>query len=525
MEYEEAARSRSLKELPPYRDKWEAKYHDQIAKLNSFARHSMRYPDVYQNIFLFDQRIGVMKEFWYEYFYELYMSQGWAYSKEEKKQKIEKERARVKGDALYCKDVLYECRDKITNAYLEIFEELLKKGEGNLAFYHDYGLLAYINNNFDTSFELLSSLIDHAQKTNHMEQMTAKVYHDLGSVCVEVMAYDKAIKYLSDAIRLDPNNKETYFTRATAYFETGQFDLAIDDYLISDKTMKVSRSKIPSKDFTKALCKSLCKGAAESAVDFVPSLCSTTYGIGKTLWATAKAPVESTKAFSSACYEMGKCFVDYCKTVDSNTIDGYIDHLKDLYSQFDLLSDTEKGELIGHAIGKYGVEIFAGGVGVGGAIKGGKVLVNGASAYRKLKNTNRACNLEAMAISSVNKEKIVAESLNHAAQREIYCKNVKIHWDRQNKHIPGKHNFVNGGGLIEIESSELEVLLKSHVGKGQKITGNFFEAGYRERVDFGINIGKYAKQIEGQPTQYFQTSKGIIVHAKNGNIHVWPAEP
>jgi hypothetical protein len=173
-----------LKELPPYRDKWEAKYHDQIAKLNSFVRHSMRYPHVYQNILLFDQRIDIMKEFRYESVYERYMSPGWAYSKEEKKQKIEKERAIVKGDALYCKDVLYECRDKITNAYLEIFEELLRKGEGNLTFYHDYGLLAYINNNFDTSFELLSSLIDHAQKTNQMEQLTAKVYHDLGSVCV-----------------------------------------------------------------------------------------------------------------------------------------------------------------------------------------------------------------------------------------------------------------------------------------------------------------------------------------------------
>ena len=88
------------------------------------------------------------------------------------------------------------------------------------------------------------------------------------------MAYDKAIKYLSDSIRLDPSNKETYFTRATAYFETGQFDLAVNDYITSDKSLNVSRSNIPSKEFTKALCKSLCKGAAESAVDFVPSLCS-----------------------------------------------------------------------------------------------------------------------------------------------------------------------------------------------------------------------------------------------------------
>jgi tetratricopeptide (TPR) repeat protein len=204
-----------------------------------------------------------------------------------------------------------------------------------------------MNNNFDKSSDLLFALIDYAQETNQIDQLDAKVYHDLGSVCVEVMAYDKAIKYLSDAIRLDPSNKETYFHRATAYFETGNFDLAIDDYLTSNRMSTISGSEAPSNDFTKALCASLCQGAAESAIDFVPSLCCTTYGIGKTLWATTVDPVESTNAFSSACYEMGKCFVDYCKTVDSNTIDGYIDHLKDLYNQFDHLSDSEKGELIG----------------------------------------------------------------------------------------------------------------------------------------------------------------------------------
>lgn len=442
-----------------------------------------------------------------------------------KKERIEKERAIVKGDALYCKSVLYDCRDRITNAYLEIFEELLRKGEGNLAFYHDYGLLAYINNNFDTSFELLSALIDHAQKTNQMEQLTAKVYHDLGSVCVEVMAYDKAIKYLSDSIRLDPSNKETYFTRATAYFETGQFDLAVNDYITSDKSIKVSRSNIPSKEFTKALCKSLCKGAAESAVDFVPSLCSTTYGMGQTLWVTTKSPIESTKAFSSACYEMGKCFVNYCKTVDSNTIDGYIDQFKILYHEFDHLSENEKGELIGHAIGKYGVEIFAGGFVIGGAIKGGKVLVNGASAYRKLKNVNRACNLEAMTISSANKEKIVAESLKHAAERDAYFKNIKIHWDRQNKHIPGIHNFQAGKGTILIEKSEFEVLIKENAGKGYRVSGPILEAGYKERVDFGKIIGEYALESKGKPTKYVPTTKGIIHYDKNGNAHVIPSDP
>jgi Bacterial toxin 50 len=65
---------------------------------------------------------------------------------------------------------------------------------------------------------------------------------------------------------------------------------------------------------------------------------------------------------------------------------------------------------------------------------------------------------------------------------------VRIHWDRQNKHIIGSHNFVEGGGRIEIEPSQLESLLKKHAGQGEKVTGVFLEAGYRERVDFGVII-------------------------------------
>jgi tetratricopeptide (TPR) repeat protein len=458
-----------------------------------------------------------MKDYKYENAYQRYTGRGWAYSSDEKKQKIAKERAIVKNDALFCKQVLYDCRDKITNEYVEIFEELLKEEQDNLAFYYDYGLLAYMNNNFDKSSELFFALIDHAQKNNQIDQLNAKVYHDLGSVCMEVMAYDKAIKYLSDAIRLDPNNKETYFRRAIAYFETGQFDLAIDDYLISDKIKTGSYSKNPSKDFTKALCASLCQGAAESAIDFVPSLCSTTYGIGKTLWATAQAPIESTKAFSSACYEMGKCFVEYCKTLDSNTI---IDQLKELYSQFDHLSDSEKGKLIGYTIGKYGVDIFAGGFVVGGAIKGGKILVSGTSAYRKLKNVNRACNLEAMTISSTNKEKIVAESLKHAAERENYFKNVRYNFDAHNKHIRGHNDFIKTGS--EWEHQNPEQLLRFFAGKGipggNRSPGTY---GYRETVDFGEHIGIW-RSLDGKIQ--LPTTRGTIHYGKKG-AHIVPSKP
>lgn len=224
-EYRNEASRKLFIDFPPFRSKWEAEYHDKINKLKPLVKNSLRYPDVYYNILLFDQRIDIIQDYKYESAYQRYMSPGWAYSAEEKKKKIAQERAVVIKDSSFCKQKLYDCRDKIIHAYIEIFEELLNTKEGNLAFYHDYGLLAYMNNNFDKYSELLFALMDHAQKTHQIDQLNSKIYHDLGSVCVEVMDYDKAIKYLSDAIRLDSSNKETYFNRATAYFETGQFDI------------------------------------------------------------------------------------------------------------------------------------------------------------------------------------------------------------------------------------------------------------------------------------------------------------
>ncbi len=55
--------------------------------------------------------------------------------------------------------------------------------------------------------------------------------------------------------------------------------------------------------------------------------------------------------------------------------------------------------------------------------------------------------------------------------------------------------------------------------------GEFGQAGYKERVDFGKIIGEYALQIEGKPTQYFPTSKGVITYAKDGSAHVYPTDP
>ena len=174
---------------------------------------------------------------------------------------------------------------------------------------------------------------------------------------------------------------------------------------------------------------------------------------------------------------MGQCIVNYCKNIHAETIDGYVDQIKTLYENYDQLSDQQKGELIGYTIGRYGVDIVAGAATSAAAAKGMQYANKAVPLFRNLRNANQICNFETMLLSEAEKKAIVSSSLAHAAEREVYCKNVKIHWDRQNKHIPGKHNFVNGGGIIEIEASDIRILLKSHAGTGQKISGNLFEAG------------------------------------------------
>lgn len=222
---------------------------------------------------------------------------------------------------------------------------------------------------------------------------------------------------------------------------------------------------------------------------------------------------------------MGQCIVNYCKNVDAEIIDDYVDQIKILYKSYDQLSDQQKGELIGYTIGRYGVEIVAGTVTGTAAGKGVQYTNKVVPLFRNLRNANRVCNFEIMLLSEAEKKAIVSSSLAHAAEREVYFKNIKIHWDRQNKHLPGAHNFQTGKGAILIEKSELEALIKEHAGKGQRVAGPILEANFKERVDFGKTIGEYALESKGKPTKYIPTTKDIIHYDKNGSAHVIPSDP
>jgi len=468
------------------------------------------YRNSYYYYKLSEVKLDLIADYNYQQVYQFYMSPSWNQTLEEKNQQINQSRAWWAKGLSICKERLYENSFLTTNEFANLFEKCSKR-HFHKSTHYNYALLAYLNNNWDKSIELLLKITEENGSIDADASLSeTEIYQILGSSFIEIMEYDKAIEYLSKAIKKDPENKKAHFERAIAYFETGDFDNSLKDYQISDKGKEMFQLNFKaSKNFTRALIKNMCIGAADSAIDFAPSLCNTAYGLGSTLWSTATKPVESTKCFANACYEMSESVLDYFKNVDWDTFDNYVEEIKTLYNQFDQLNDVEKGRLIGYAIGKYGTDIFAGGA-----------VFKGIAACKKIKTANTLCNLEAMLLSTSDKEKILASSIKHAAERNAYFKNIRIHQDRQNKHVIGKHNFIPGGG--EFMHHDSQGLLSKFAGKGKSANGKSpGDAGFRERIDFEEFIGYY---VNRERNIKLPTNKGIVHYSKNG-AHIVPSHP
>lgn len=217
----------------------------------------------------------------------------------------------------------------------------------------------------------------------------------------------------------------------------------------------------------------------------------------------------STVNFTNVCYEASQNIANYLSAVDWNTIES---SALQLYRNYEKFGDAEKGDLIAHTIGKYGVDIFA-----------GITTVKCLSSMKKLREANTLCNLEALAESEATKQVIVTNALKYRTQRQNFFNNVKIHWDRQNKHIPGKHNYEADKYRSILTHSDPERLLKDFAGKG--ISKNNIAPGipgYVERVDFGEVIGFYIN--EKNANIKIQTTKGTIKYSTDG-AHIVPSNP
>ncbi len=405
---------------------------------------------------------------------------------------------------------IYHLLDRIQVRFLNLYSECLTQ-HPHPKIYYERGMIYLHQGKTIDSLDDIRKLIDWANNNHHEELLTSDLYFQEGSVYAELGLYDKAVESLSQAIEKDPTHKNAYFERAVAYFELGQFELALNDYLTSGiKPQRFLTNLTRPFSFSVGLHKGILNGQAEAAIEFIPSLLATFHGISQGLWALAQDPVQVSKDFvdaSSAC-------IDFIRehTIGESLL-RLAPELRELIEKWDVLEEEKRGETIGLIIGKYGVDIFAG----AGISKMTELSC-------KLKKANNLLTLEAMAISERNNTLIKLEAVSRAQARKEILKraNLTIEWDKQGKHILGHKNYFAKDLKSIFAHSDPQRLLRDFAGKGlrnsKKIPGS---PGYKEVVDFGEFIGY---SIDPNTGEKIATTWGKIHYSKDG-VHIVPTKP
>jgi tetratricopeptide (TPR) repeat protein len=291
--------------------------------------------------------------------------------------------------------------------------------------YYERGMLKMHDGDFEGAMTDVNRFMQLAKKQEDNLNLTSDMYQQEGQIYNELGMYDQAVEALTKAITLDSNNKGAYFNRAQAYFETGEFDLSLQDYISSEIHESSYSTKLkPSENIKESILNGLLEGSKEAAIEFFPSLCQTTYGLGSALWtASLEYPYILPKYMANACLDISQNLNEFFKNVDITDPDLYVEEFQKIRGNFDRLSDSEKTNFVAYLVGKYGVDIFAGGA-----------TLKGVALIKKLKNANRIANLEALAAKET-KEAIKVAAVTHAAKREAFFKNAKIHYSKDGAHI------------------------------------------------------------------------------------------
>lgn len=368
----------------------------------------------------------------------------------------------------------------------------------------------FIEGDFDRAIEQIRWLIEVAENHALDNDLLSKLYLLKGQIQSEFCLYADAIIALTTAIQKTPSKKEIYFERAGAYFELGEFDKAIEDYLTSG--YRSSFSENPTL-LGLGIGAGILEGGAASLVDFIPSMLSTARGLGSGLWAFSKDPIQVSQDFAVAAIQC----IDYLRSRHvAGMIQDMVPELKELVQNYDTLGDLQKGRLIGQVIGKYGMDILL-----------AKYATTGVKAYRDLKKANQLMTLEALA-SAESRQIILAEAGKRWAMREQTLSNgvLKFHEGKQGKHIEGHPNYKDlkkrGEHPSIFKHPDPDRLLREHAGTGIKNVGDIpGMPGYKEIVDFGEFIGYSVNEKTGKK---LATTRGKIHYGKDG-VHIVPTAP
>lgn len=414
----------------------------------------------------------------------------------------------IRNEAQYCLDLLKKSSTEIEQQHQSVIDYCITHHQSCWAYYHR-GFQNFVRGNFEDFLDDIHGLLEANKKTKEAESLLPYLYVDKGIAEEELGLYQQAISSLNNAIEKDPQNREAYFERAALYFETGQFDLSLADYLRSE-SFPSHLNPAGYKDFAEGLLIGARNGIQTSATEFIPSVLGSLRGVGNLIWATLHHPIDSPIAFAKATQE----FFGYLRSCDRAELAELLaPEMHQLVTTWDTLNQRQRGELAGFCLGKYGTDILL----PIATIKGFKYV----NAYRSIRAADKLHTLEALASSPQTRQALIESATCWNAQRTSKLANVKIIPDLQNKHIPGKHNYKLSANRSIWTHPEPQQLLNRYAGTGQKVRGVPGQAGYKERVDFGEFIGYYIKK--GDPMQY-PTTVGTIHYNKKG-AHIVPARP
>ncbi len=295
-------------------------------------------------------------------------------------------------------------------------------------------------------------------------------------------------------------------------FRLGNFDQALADFLSSHIQLTEMPDDPYHIDFSSGFAKGGYEGLVIGAQEMPVSILHTVQGIGRLLWVGIAHPIDSCGEVSQSVHAM----IDFLRSKDTVEIaKTIVPELRELLEQWDFLEPKVRGHKAGFIFGKYGLEVVA-----------PLASVKAVRKYQAMRRANALCTLETMASSPQNKiilEKLAAET---AQRREQFFKSVKIHPDKQGKHIVGHKNYNPLPGdkfqPSVLKHPDSQKLLRENAGKGTP-KAIFDEAtGYREVVDFKECIGDFY-DIESK--QFISTTRGTIHYGKDGGAHIVPASP
>lgn len=398
-------------------------------------------------------------------------------------------------------EIIDSTEDKIQKIYEHIFSWCIEKHKFYGSFYNR-GFYNFHLGNYFGALQDLQNYIEGAKK------LSAQVYILKGELHLELAMYNDAVIALSKAAELDPVNKDALFNRARCYFELGNFDLSLQDFLKLDyKSTPLDKNSMDW-DFAAGLLVGTGNGIQKGAFDFIPSILSSANGLSHGLWSFITSPIECSKEVVQTAKEVIQVLLEYPYI---NTLTVIIPELKELIENKNL-SNFKKGEIFGYIIGKYGTDAIT----VTGSFKAVKALsslkkANNILTLEKLSKetaliTEKAAFWEKTHIGAIEKikkgEKTLRQYKGYYSENEVrrILHQLGFKTFARPKGIPENFKITfsdKGGGMKYVHPERTEEYIRVMPGKIYSPNSWQQKPYVQYQTKGGVHLDKYGNKVAG----------------------------